>query len=125
MPQRCGFNDFTASTLRSMPNQLHQPLNLCPQCNCEDLFIRKDFPQKLGLFIVAGAGIGFLVLAANPHRVYLGVWLLVAAVVIDALLYLIVPKITVCYRCRAEFRGVPLNPRHEGFELATAEKYRR
>ena len=84
----------------------------------------KDFPQKLGLLIVAVAAIGFLVLSADPHRVYLGVWLLVAAVVIDALLYFFVPKITVYYRCRAEFRNLPLNPAHEGFELSTAEKYR-
>ena len=101
-----------------------KPLESCPQCECRDLFIRKDFPQKLGLAIVAGAAIGFLVLSADPHRVYLGVWLLAGAVVIDALLYLFVPKITVCYRCRAEFRKMPLNPRHEGFELSIGEKYR-
>ena len=101
-----------------------EPLETCPQCGCRDLFIRKDFPQKLGLAIVAGAGIGFLVLSADPHRVYLGVWLLVAAVIIDALLYFFVPRITVCYRCRADFRNVPLNPKHEGFDLSIAEKYR-
>ncbi len=38
-------------------------------------------------------------------------------------MYLVVPKITVCYRCRAEFRG-PVNPEHGGFELAVGEKYR-
>jgi hypothetical protein len=32
--------------------------------------------------------------------------------------------VTVCYRCREEFRDVALNPQHEGFELAVAEKYR-
>ena len=48
----------------------------------------------------------------------------VIAAAIDALLYLFVPKITVCYRCRAEYRHLPINPRHEGFELAIAEKYR-
>jgi hypothetical protein len=39
-------------------------------------------------------------------------------------LYAIVPRITVCYRCRAEFRDVPINPEHEGYELAVGEKYR-
>ncbi len=101
-----------------------EPLETCPQCGCRDLFIRKDFPQKLGLAIVAVAGIGFLVLSADPHRFYLGVWLLVAAAVIDALLYFFVPRITVCYRCRPDFRNLPLNPKHEGFDLSIAEKYR-
>ena len=101
-----------------------QPLESCPKCGCTDLFIRKDFPQKLGLLIVAVAAITFLILAANPHTFYLGAWALAAAAVVDALLYGFVPKITVCYRCRAEFRDVPINPKHEGFELSIEEKYR-
>src|SRR5947209_2784981 len=100
------------------------PLESCPACGCHDLFIRKDFPQKLGLLIVASAAIAFLALAANPHTVYIGVWVLLAAAAVDALLYFFVRRITVCYRCRAEFRDVPLNPKHEGFELSVAEKYR-
>lgn len=88
------------------------------------MFIRKDFPQKTGLALVTVAGLAFLILAASRGTFYLGVWVLVAAAAVDAVLYLLVPKITVCYRCRKEFRGVPLNPAHEGFELAVAEKYR-
>jgi drug/metabolite transporter (DMT)-like permease len=88
------------------------------------LFIRKDFPQKLGLAVVVVAGVLFLVLAARAATFYLGVWVLVAAAALDALLYFLVPRITVCYRCRAEIRGRPLNPGHGPFELAVAEKYR-
>jgi drug/metabolite transporter (DMT)-like permease len=101
-----------------------RPLEQCPKCGCAELFIRKDFPQKLGLSAVLLAGIAFLWLAASRQRFYLGAIVLVAAAVLDGLLYIFVPKITVCYRCRAEFRGVPLNPGHTGFELAVAEKYR-
>jgi hypothetical protein len=103
---------------------LTTPLTACPACGCRDLFVRKDFPQKLGLGIVVVAAVGFLVLAARPRTFYLGAWILLVAAVVDALLYAFVPKVTVCYRCRAEFRGVPVNPKHEGFELAVAEKYR-
>ena len=103
---------------------MSNPIDECPRCQCRDLFTRKDFPQKLGLAVVICAAIGFLILAARPHTFYLGVWLLGAAVVIDGFLFLFVPKITVCYRCRAEFRDTPLNPKHHAFELATAEKYR-
>jgi len=100
------------------------PLAICPACGCRDLFVRKDFPQKLGLGVVVVAGLAFLALAFRRATFYLGVWVLVAAALIDAALFLFVPKVTVCYRCRAEFRDRPLNPRHGPFELAVAEKYR-
>ena len=103
---------------------INQPLSRCPRCDCRDLFVRKDFPQKLGLAIVVVAGVSFLVLAASRQRFYLGVLVLIAAAVVDLVLYALVPKITVCYRCRAEFRDVPINPEHEGYELAVGEKYR-
>ena len=99
-------------------------LSTCPDCGCRDLFVRKDFPQKLGLAIVVVAALAFLVLAASRHHFYLGVIVLIAAMLIDAVLYWFVPRITVCYKCRREFRDVPVNPEHEGFELAVGEKYR-
>jgi hypothetical protein len=113
-----------AGELFFVDSTVPQPLNKCPQCGCGELFIRKDFPQKLGLVIVIAAGLAFLFLAAKRQSFYLGVWVLIAAAAIDAVLYALVPKITVCYRCRHEFRHVPINPRHKGFELAVGEKYR-
>jgi hypothetical protein len=101
-----------------------QPLNSCPKCGCTDLFVRKDFPQKLGLAIVVVAALTFLALASRPRYFYLGALVLVVAAFVDAIIYLMVGKVTVCYRCRAEFRDVPINSEHEGFELAIAEKYR-
>ena len=101
-----------------------EPLTTCLKCGCRDLFIRKDFPQKTGLLVIVVAGLAFLIFAARRGTFYLGVWVLVSAAAVDALLYVFVPKVTVCYRCRGEFRGVPLNPDHGPFELAVAEKYR-
>jgi hypothetical protein len=101
-----------------------EPLKQCPTCDCRDLFVRKDFPQKLGLFVVFVAAGAFLVLAASRVHFYLGATVLLVAALIDAALYCFVPRITVCYRCRAEFRDRPINPGHQGFELAIAEKYR-
>ena len=66
----------------------------------------------------------FLILAARPTTFFLGVWVLVVSVLVDGVLFCFVPKITVCYKCRAEFRDVPVNPEHGGFELAVGEKYR-
>ena len=104
---------------------MSEMLNACPKCGCTDLFVRKDFPQKLGLAIVVLAAVTFLALASRPRYFYLGALVLCAAAVLDAAIYLLVGKVTVCYRCRAEFRDVPVNPDHEGFELAVAEKYRK
>jgi hypothetical protein len=88
------------------------------------LFVRKDFPQRLGLGVVVVAAVAFLVLAASRRTFYVGVWVLGAAVVVDVVLYLLVGRVTVCYRCRSEFRDVPINPEHGGYELAVGEKYR-
>lgn len=100
------------------------PLKTCPACGCRDLFVRKDFPQRLGLGLVVVAGLTFLVLAAWRRWFWIGAVVLLAAVLVDAALYLLVRKVTVCYRCRSEFRDVPINPEHEGFELAVGERYR-
>ena len=98
-------------------------LESCPKCQCRDLFVRKDFPQALGLSVVISAAVVFLVLAARRETFWLGAAVLVISVIVDAVLYALVPKMTVCYRCRAEFRG-SINPKHGSFELAVAEKYR-
>ena len=51
-------------------------------------------------------------------------WMILgAAVVLDAIIYMFVGKVTTCYACRAEYRKCALNPGHEGFDLATSEKY--
>ena len=101
-----------------------EPLSTCPRCGCRELFIRKDFPQKVGIAIVIVAAVAFLILASSRQRFYLGALVLLAAAGVDFVLYALVPKITVCYRCRAEFRDVPINPEHGGYELAVGEKYK-
>lgn len=94
----------------------------CPACDCREFFIRKDFPQRLGLFLVIVFG-----LIASVFYYYENVVATFATlgslVVIDAIIYLFVGRVTVCYRCRAEFRGVAYNADHEPFDLATSEKY--
>jgi hypothetical protein len=110
-----------ANSTQSQDGYLRQ----CPVCGCRDLFIRKDFPQKIGLAVVIAAGVAFLVLAASRRLFYIGVILLALSVVVDAVLYWFVPMITVCYKCRVELRDHPVAPHHHGFDLAIAEKYRR
>jgi hypothetical protein len=107
-----------------MSEPRREPLKTCPKCGCADLFVRKDFPQKLGLAVVVIAALSFLILAASRSSFYLGAIVLIVAAAVDAVIYLFVGPVTVCYRCRAEFRDAPINPQHGPFELSVAEKYR-
>jgi len=96
-------------------------LTACPMCGCPELFVRKDFPPAIGVCIVIIAGLASIwFLRSSPSIAYA---ILAGAALLDLVLYLLFPKVTVCYRCRAELRGVRLNPDHHGFDLATREKY--
>lgn len=94
----------------------------CPLCNGIEFFVRKDFPQKIGLGLVVLFGLIASVLYYY-HRVAATFAVLGALVIIDAFVYVLVGRVTACYRCRAEFRNVAYNPNHKGFDLATSEKY--
>lgn len=98
-----------------------QIVDRCAVCGATELFIRKDFPQRLGLLIVivfGGAAVYYF-----RFSVVMGWAILAAAVLVDLLIYLFLGKVTTCYACRAEYRKCRLNPEHEGFDLATSEKY--
>ena len=100
-----------------------ETITRCAVCGGEEFFIRKDFPQRFGLFLV----ILFALIASvfyYQERVEACFGVLAALVVIDAIIYLFVGRVLVCYRCRAEYRGAAYNAEDEGFDLATAEKYR-
>jgi len=98
-------------------------ISVCPCCGGDELYVRKDFPQKPGLIsVVIVAAASFYLFGKGQLLWALGI--LLAMIVVDFVIYLLVPRVTVCYRCRAEFRDVPINPEHRGFDLATAEKYR-
>lgn len=94
----------------------------CAACSGTEFFIRKDFPQKLGLMLVIlfGTVASVFYYFENVPATF---GTLASLVVVDAAIYLFVSRVSVCYRCRAEYRGVAYNPDHQGFDLATSEKY--
>lgn len=97
-------------------------LERCPACDGREFFVRKDFPQRLGLVVVVAAAVVSCVFLYQKNL--LAVWaVLGGAVLIDAALYFVTGVVVVCYRCRAEFRGLPYNPAIKPFDLATSEKY--
>jgi hypothetical protein len=109
---RCG-----AVTALAVPESLRrgEAVDVCPACGGRNLYVQRDFNQKAGLAVViAGA-------ALAPFTPFYSS--LFAAAAIDAVLYAMLPEITVCYRCHAHFRGFARNPKHEAFDLHLAEQY--
>ena len=115
---RCG-RDHAMTITDSMRSR--KTVDRCAACGGEELFTRKDFPQKLGLLVVIAAGIAAIIYFQIDLRIAYAI--LAAAVLVDLVLYLMVGKVICCYACRAEYRGGTENPIHEGFDLATSEKY--
>jgi predicted RNA-binding Zn-ribbon protein involved in translation (DUF1610 family) len=90
-------------------------LERCPACGSKQLYVQRDFNQKVGIgIVVVGA-------ALAPFTPFYSS--LIVAALVDAGLYAVLPEITVCYRCHAHFRGFARNPQHTAFDLHIAEQY--
>jgi hypothetical protein len=87
----------------------------CPACASTLLYVQRDFNQKVGLGIVVVGGI------LAPFTPFYSS--LIVAALVDAALFLVLPEITVCYRCHAHFRRFMRNPAHQAFDLHIAEQY--
>lgn len=95
----------------------------CLACPSTELFLRKDFPQRLGVTIVV-LGLAASCVAWNYYYIYLTFGILFATALADLALYLVVGDCLNCYRCGAQYRGVAAWKHHGGFDLATHERYR-
>jgi hypothetical protein len=98
-------------------------LDKCVVCGCNELFVRKDFPQRLGVLIVI---IGFAISTVFwAYRMPIAAFAAMFAVAaIDFAMYFFVPNALMCYRCHAQYHR-PQEMRNFGaFELETHERYR-
>jgi hypothetical protein len=84
----------------------------CRICGCPHLYWQKRFNQKLGCLIVAAGA------ALVPWSYGLS---LPVVALIDFILYRRLPRISVCYVCKARYLGLPPHPGHEPFDLVTAQ----
>lgn len=98
-------------------------LHRCLVCPSHDLFIRKDFPQRLGVGVVV-AGFVASSIAWYNYQIILTFAILFATALIDVVLYVFVGGVLVCYRCNAHYRGIEGSDEHGAFELETHERYR-
>jgi len=92
-------------------------------CGCRELYVRKDFSQRLGLTIVVAAMI-LSSITWGFHWRYATYGILFAAALFDVTLYFSVGNLLQCYRCRAEYRGLSGLDEREPFNLETHEKFR-
>ena len=98
-------------------------LNACPVCGTEDLYLQKDFPERVGFALVMAGVVGASYFWY--HYSALGaIGVLIGFGVLDWIFFHTRPDVVICYRCLSQFRGVPLNPAHRAFDLAVHERYR-
>ena len=88
-----------------------------------DLFVRKDFPQRLGVLLVVVGLIGSTI-AWYFYNIWLTYGILFGTVLIDLVLYVVVSDCLMCYRCGAIYRGLKSLEEHKPFNLETHERYR-
>lgn len=98
-------------------------LRRCLACPSHDLFIRKDFPQRIGVAIVV-TGFVFSSIAWYFYEPLWAFAFLFATALIDVVLYLVMGDAINCYRCGAQYRGVPDIDQYQVFDLETHERYR-
>jgi hypothetical protein len=95
----------------------------CWSCGNRELYVQRDFPHWLGMGILLLACLASVITYSN-YWIKTTWAILIGSAAVDAVLYLFMGTVTVCYRCRAQHRGFPANSPHQGFDLAIAEKYR-
>ena len=98
-------------------------LQHCLVCPSSELFVRKDFPQRLGVAIVV-AGIALSSVFWAYQNVIATFAVLFATALIDVVLYFTMGNVLECYRCHAQYRGLPEIDDYEQFDLEAYEKHR-
>lgn len=98
-------------------------LRHCLACPSTELFVRKDFPQRLGVTIVV---IGFAISTIfwGYHMVIASYAVLFVTALIDIVLYLTMGDVLECYRCHAQYRDLPGFEDYAQFDLEAYERHR-
>ena len=95
----------------------------CLVCPSTDLFVRKDFPQRVGVLIVAVGIVGSSIAWYYANLAWT-FGILFATALADLALFALVGNALMCYRCGALYRGAEEMDAHGQFNLETHEKYR-
>ena len=94
----------------------------CAFCGNHSFFLQKDFDQRLGCLIMGVS----LAVALFVGWKFGWIWftpVLLATVVVDWIVAAKIRPVTICYRCDAEYREMPVHPRHKGYDPHVAERF--
>ena len=97
-------------------------LERCVFCGNGAFFLQKDFDQRLGCLIMAVSLAVALFAGWRLGWIYFTPVLL-ATVLVDWIVAARIRPVTICYRCDAEYRDLPVSPRHKGYDPHVAERY--
>ncbi len=112
---RCSLCSFHTALPEADEARSAVPFQPCCVCGSDDLYVQRDFNRTLGLTLAA---IGLLL---GPWTQWIST---IVAIGLDALLFLLVPSVVVCYACNAQYRGVPKAQHPEPFEIALHDVYK-
>ena len=94
----------------------------CAFCGNRAFFRQKDFDQRLGCLLLA-VSLGLALLVGWRFGWIWFTPVLLATVAVDWIVARRIRPVTICYRCDAEYRDIPLNPRHRDYDPHVAERY--
>jgi hypothetical protein len=97
-------------------------LERCVFCGNRTFFLQKDFDQRLGCLIMAVSLAVALFAGWRLGWIYFTP-ILLATVLVDWIVASRIKPVTICYRCDAEYRDLPVSPRHKGYDPHVAERY--
>ena len=96
----------------------------CAFCGNRAFFLQKDFDQRLGCLLMT-ISLGTALFIGSKFGWIWFTPVLLATVLVDWVVAARVRPVTICYRCDAEYRDAPVNPRHRGYDPHVAERYAR
>ena len=101
---------------------LGEGVEQCAFCGNRVFFLQKDFDQRLGCLIM-GASLAIALFVGWKAGWIWFTPVLLVSVVIDWIVAARIRPVTICYRCDAEYRDVPTNPNHKGYDPHIAERF--
>ena len=100
-----------------------QAKSRCLVCPSTELFVRKNFPQRLGVAIVV-IGLAMSCISWAYRDLFWTFAILFSTALLDVILFFVVPDCLTCYRCGARYTGTEEMSHFGNFNLETHEKYR-
>jgi len=104
---KCSHCDHETKKTLTKSMQVGGKLDRCVLCDKIRFYVQKDFNPRLGIIIFA---IGVLF---SYHTYFVSLFV---ATLIDFILYQVLKTVTICYHCRAVYRGFEEDPTHRGFD---------